>query len=230
MAERSEAMAVTDYTPADKILDSFLREYGININGRVGKWALVHKEYVFNLGVSSFVPDEDVLTEIGKRLDERILVWKRLDYDVANDIRGELCDEYVVEIDDQNKEGMVVAPRGGWWSKDNNGEGDESNIISREEWEEGEDKDGDASGSVDLVNDGGGTKDEDEETENDTVAMEEDDSDSGGALSLSLSSVSDEHASLSKMTVPDCPRAEGEASGGGSAGEREAEQAYHPSS
>ena len=45
---------------------------------------------------------------------------------MANDMRDKLRDEYVVEID-QNKEWMVVAPRGRRWLKDNNGEGDESN-------------------------------------------------------------------------------------------------------
>ncbi len=67
---------------------------------------------------------------------------KRWDFDMADDIRNKLWDKYVVEIDDQNKEWMVVAPRGGRWSKDDNGEGYESNIVSREECEEGEDKDG----------------------------------------------------------------------------------------
>ena len=119
-----------------------MREYGININDRPGKWALVHKEYAFNPNVSSFMPDEDVLTAIGFRLGKRILVRKCWDFYVADDIRNELCNEYVVEIDDQNKEWMVVAPRGGRWSKDKDGEGGESNIISREEWEEGEDKNG----------------------------------------------------------------------------------------
>ena len=119
-----------------------MREYGINIDDRPGKWALVHEEYAFNPDVLSFMPDEDVLAAIGKRLGERILTRKRWDFDVADDIRDELCNEYVVENDNQNKEWMVVAPRGGRWSKDNDGEGDESNIISREEWEEGEDKNG----------------------------------------------------------------------------------------
>jgi hypothetical protein len=107
---------------------------------------------------------------------------------------------------------MVVAPRGGRWSKDNDGKGDESNIVSREKWEEWEDEDSNASGSIDFVNGGGNTKDEEEETENDTVT-EDDDSNSGGASSSSSSNVSDEHASLSTMTVLGCPRVEGESFG-----------------
>ena len=144
-------------------------------------------------------------TTIGKRLGERILAPKRQDFDAVDNMRDKLRDEYVVEIDDQNKEWMVVAPRGGWWSKDKDGEGDESNIVSREEWEDGEAKDRDANGSVDFVNGGGGAKNKDKETENDAVMMEDDDSDSGGALLSSLSDLLDEHASLSTMTNPDCP-------------------------
>ena len=153
-------------------------------------------------------------TTIGKRLGERILAPKRQDFDAVDNMRDKLRDEYVVEIDDQNKDG----------------EGDESNIVSREEWEDGEAKDRDANGSVDFVNGGGGAKNKDKETENDAVMMEDDDSDSGGALLSSLSDLLDEHASLSTMTNPDCPRAEGEALGGRSAGEREEERAYCPSS
>ena len=82
--------------------------------------------YIFNPNVLSFVPDKDVLMAIGKRLGERILVQKQRDFDVANETCNKLRNKYVVEIDDQNKEWMVVAPRSGRWSKDDNGEGDEA--------------------------------------------------------------------------------------------------------
>jgi len=206
VAERSEAKAATDYARADEIYDSLSREYDINIDDRAGEWALKHEEYLFNSDMSSFVPDEDVIVAIGKKLGERILARKRRDFDLADDIRDELRDEYVVEIDDQNKEWMVVAPRGGMWSKDDDGGGDESNIVSREEWEAEEDEDGDASGGVDFVNGGGGggaAEDDDVEAENDMVTMEDGDIDSGGASSSSSSDMSDERASLSTMTVPE---------------------------
>ena len=61
VAERSEAKDATDHACADKIFDSLLRENSININNRVGKWALVHEEYAFNPNVPSFVPNKDVL-------------------------------------------------------------------------------------------------------------------------------------------------------------------------
>ena len=60
--------------------------------------------------------------------------------------------------------------------------------------------------------------------------MEDVDSNSSGASLSSLSNVSDEHASLSTMTVPGCLRVEREALGGRSAGEQEEERTYHPSS
>ena len=175
------------------------------------------------MAMGGVAADEDVLAAIKKRLGERILAQKRHDFNVADDTCDKLHNKYVVEIDNQNKEWMVVAPRGRGWSKNDNRERDESNIVSREEWEEGEDKDGDASGSVDFVNGGSGADNKDKETENDTVMMEDDDSNSDGTLSSSLSDMSDEHASPPMMTVPDCPRAEGEALGGGSTSEREEE-------
>ena len=105
---------------------------------------------------------------IRKRLGKRIVVRKCPDFDVADDICNELRDEYVLmEINNQNKEWMVVATRGRRWSKDDDGAGDESNTVSKEDYEEGENEDGDASGSVDFFNGGGGAKDKDKETEND---------------------------------------------------------------
>jgi hypothetical protein len=43
-------------------------------------------------------------TRTSLKLGERILVQKRRDCDVAEDICNELRDKYVVEINDQNKE------------------------------------------------------------------------------------------------------------------------------
>ena len=136
-----QGQGATDYACANKIFNSLSREYGINNNKRAGKWALVHKEYIFNPNVLSFVPDKDVLTAIGKRLGERILMQKQRDFDVANDTPNKLRNKYVVEIDDQNKEWMVVVLRGGRLLKDDDRKGDENNIVSREEWEEGKDED-----------------------------------------------------------------------------------------
>ena len=51
----------------------------------------------------------------GKRVGERILLQKHWDFAVADNIRAELCDKYVVEINNHNKEWMVMAPRGGRW-------------------------------------------------------------------------------------------------------------------
>jgi hypothetical protein len=79
-----------------------LREYGINIDNRADEWALVHEEYTFNIDVLSFVPNEDIIEAIGKRLGKRILARKCRDFDMANNICNKLCKEYMVEIDSQN--------------------------------------------------------------------------------------------------------------------------------
>ncbi len=187
VAERSEAKAVMDYDRADLIFDSLTREYEINIDDRAGEWALLHEEYVFNADMSSFVPDDDLRVVIGKKLGERILARKRRDFDLADDIRDELRDQYVVEIDDGNKEWMVVAPRGGRWSNDDDEGNDDGNIVSKEEWDEDEDGEVDASG-VDF----------------DEVSADEDEADiSVTKVENGDSDKSDEHASLSTMTVPE---------------------------
>ncbi len=55
-----------DYACIDKIFNLLLRKYGINIDNRAGKWALVHEEYIFNPNALSFVPNKDVIAAIGK--------------------------------------------------------------------------------------------------------------------------------------------------------------------
>jgi len=197
VAERSSAKSVMDYDRADEIFDSLTREYGVNIDDRAGEWALLHEEYVFSSDMSSFVPDEDVRAKIGEKLGERILARKRRDFVLADDIRDELRDEYVVEIDNGSKEWMVVAPRGGRWSNDGD-ESEDGNVVSKQEWDEEEDEEGDTS-SVDFVN--GSAHDDDAEIG--TMAMEDDDGNHGGASSSSSSDLSVDHASLSTMTVPE---------------------------
>lgn len=54
-------------------------------------------------------------------------------------IRDELREEYVVEIDDENKEWMIVSPRGAMWSNNGN-DGGRGNIVSKEEWDAEDDK------------------------------------------------------------------------------------------
>ncbi len=102
VAKRSKAKAATDYACADEIFNLLLREYGINIDNRAGNWALVHKE--FNPNVLSFVPNENVIMAIGKKLGKRILVRKRRDFDLAEKVHNELCNGYIMEIN--NKKGV----------------------------------------------------------------------------------------------------------------------------
>ncbi len=90
------------------------------------------------------MPDKHVITAIGKKLGKRILVWNCCNFNLADNISNELRDKYMVDIDNGSKESMVLVPRGRWWSNEDNEGGDESNIMSKEEGEEEEDKVGNA--------------------------------------------------------------------------------------
>jgi hypothetical protein len=139
VAERSVAKSIVDYDRADEIYAELTDKYNVNIDDRAGEWALLNEEYMFNKAESSFIPDESIIAAIGKRLGDRILARKRRDFDLADDIRDELRNDYVVEIDDGNKEWIIVSPRGAMWSNDDD---DGMNVVSKEEWD-AEDNDDD---------------------------------------------------------------------------------------
>jgi hypothetical protein len=140
VAERSVAKSIVDYDRADEIYAELTDKYNVNIDDRAGEWALLSEEYIFNKAESSFIPDESIIAAIGKRLGERILARKRRDFEMADAIRDELRNDYVVEIDDGNKEWIIVSPRGAMWSNDDDDDG--MNVVSKEEWD-AEDNDDD---------------------------------------------------------------------------------------
>jgi hypothetical protein len=136
VAERSVAKSIVDYDRADEIYAELTAKYNVNIDDRAGEWALLSEEYMFNEAESSFIPEETIIAAIGKRLGDRILARKRRDFDMADDIRDELRNDYVVEIDDGNKEWMIVSPRGAMWdTNDDNENGGGMNVVSKEEWD-----------------------------------------------------------------------------------------------
>ena len=136
VAERSVAKSIVDYDRADEIYAELTAKYNVNIDDRAGEWALLSEEYMFNEAESSFMPEETIIAAIGKRLGDRILARKRRDFDMADDIRDELRNDYVVEIDDGNKEWMIVSPRGAMWdANDDNENGGGMNFVSKEEWD-----------------------------------------------------------------------------------------------
>ena len=146
VAERSVAKSIVDYDRADEIYAELTARYNVNIDDRAGEWALLSEEYMFNKAESSFIPEETIIAAIGKRLGDRILARKRRDFDMADDIRDELRNDYVVEIDDGNKEWMIASPRGAMWdTNDDNENGGGMNVVSKEEWdaEDANDDDGD---------------------------------------------------------------------------------------
>jgi hypothetical protein len=53
-------------------------------------------------------------------LGKRILVWKRCNFDLADNLRDKLCTECVGKIDNGSKGLMTVALRGRRWSNNNN--------------------------------------------------------------------------------------------------------------
>ena len=52
--------------------------------------------YSTNSAESSFIPDETIIATIGKRSGGRILARKRQDFDMADDTRDELRNDYVL--------------------------------------------------------------------------------------------------------------------------------------
>jgi len=190
VAERSESKAVADYNRADEIFDQLQSEYNVNVDDKRAEWALLSEEYLLNEVDSSFVPDEDVQIKIGKLLGDRILARKCRDFDKADDIRDELREDYLVEIDDRSKDWVVVAPEGARWAGDEE-EGDD-NIVSKQEWNEEDDEDSDETADdsdVDAFMEEvlGSSEDKD------GVSIEEGDS----------SSASLDEASLMALTVPE---------------------------
>ena len=178
VAERSECKAVANYNRADEIFDTLQNQYNVNVDDKRSEWALLNEEYLLNTDETSFVPSEEIQAKIGELLGQRVLARKARDFNAADDIRDELRDDYVVEIDDRSKDYVIVAPEGAEWSDDddNDEEGGDINIVSKQEWDEEDD-------------------DDDEDDEDDEV-------DDDDEVEDASSSVLDETV-LSSMTVPE---------------------------
>ena len=198
VAERSEAKSTMDYDRADVIFDQLTNDYNVNIDDKSGEWALLHEEYQLNINESSFVPDEKVQAMIGKKLGDRILARKARNFDLADDIRDELLNEYVVEVDDRAKEWMVVSPRGGQWSLNDDDSDNETNIVSKQEWEEEDDVEDDG----EDVNINGWAEIADYDDDDDTAGVREGDIADRNTNDVPSSSSLSE-STLLAMTVPE---------------------------
>ncbi|KAL9181699.1 hypothetical protein ACHAXT_012042 [Thalassiosira profunda] len=184
VAERSEAKANVDYARADDIFARLQTEFNVNVDDRAGEWALLYEEYLLDEEGTSFVPDDDVQMEIGKRLGERILARKARDFGLADRIRDELERDYVVEIDDRSKEWVVVAPEGARWSEDEGDDGEMANVESKQEWEADDDE--------------GSFGDDDDEEDDDLPEDITIEADADAAPSSSL-----DESDLSELTIPE---------------------------
>ena len=187
VAERSEAKSVTDYNRADEIFATLQGKYNVNVDDKNGQWSLLHEEYLLSKEDTAMVPNDEMIKKIGTMLGERILARKSRNFQMADDIRDELRDDYMVEVDDQVKEWVVVSPEGGRWSDDEEvGEETDVNVESAEEWFS--EADVNASSEVDFDED----EDNDDESEDAATEITEAKADT---------EVLDE-STLSSLTVP----------------------------
>lgn len=144
VADRAEAKLAQDYDKADAIYAELGSKYNVNVDDRKGEWALRHEEYEMS-SYSSIVPDLEVIKTIGNKLADRIMARKNRDFDLADQIREELEDVYLVKIDDKKKEWRIVQPEGARWAEDED-EADEfagSNFVSKAEFDDDGDEEED---------------------------------------------------------------------------------------
>ena len=160
-------------------------KYSVNVDDRNAEWSLLSEEYILSPD-TALVPEEKVQIEIEKKLGERILARKARNFDLADDIREELLQDYMVDVDDRAKEWMVMEPEGGAWADDD----DETNIVSKEEWE--------SDGSVEEEEDDEGDVADDEVTAEEEEDDEEEEEEAVEPVQAAL-----DEADLSSMTVPE---------------------------
>eukprot|EP00577_Skeletonema_sp_RCC1716_P006963 CAMPEP_0113388356 /NCGR_PEP_ID=MMETSP0013_2-20120614/9039_1 /TAXON_ID=2843 ORGANISM="Skeletonema costatum, Strain 1716" /NCGR_SAMPLE_ID=MMETSP0013_2 /ASSEMBLY_ACC=CAM_ASM_000158 /LENGTH=560 /DNA_ID=CAMNT_0000271339 /DNA_START=128 /DNA_END=1810 /DNA_ORIENTATION=- /assembly_acc=CAM_ASM_000158 len=184
VAERSECKVEANYARADELVDMLTDKYSVNVDDRNAEWSLLSEEYVLSPD-TALVPEEKVQIEIEKKLGERILARKARNFDLADDIREELLQDYMVDVDDRAKEWMVMEPEGGAWADD---EDDETNIVSKEEWESDVSVEEEEDDEGDIADDEVTAEEEDEEVEEEAVEPVQ------AAL---------DEADLSSMTVPE---------------------------
>ncbi|KAL7467700.1 hypothetical protein ACHAXS_009251 [Conticribra weissflogii] len=178
--ERSEAKLNGDYARADEIFEELSDTYDVNVDDKKGEWALLYEEYLLAPD-TAFVPEEKVQIMIGKKLGERILARKSRDFGLADEIRDELLEEFLVEVDDRTKEWRILQPEGGRWADDEQ-DGD-INLMTKEEWDDNDDDDDnddyndddDDDGDDDMSFDENEDEDEDEDDEEHSDGIEKTD-------------------------------------------------------
>ena len=140
VAERAEAKVSQDYDTADRIFEELANVYNVNVDDRAGEWALRHEEYQMS-SYSALTPGEDVMKLIGQKLADRITARKNRDFELADQLRQELEEDYLVKIDDKKKEWRISQPEGARWAE-NEDDGDDEfgdlNFVSQKEFEDDE--------------------------------------------------------------------------------------------
>ncbi|KAL7540915.1 hypothetical protein ACHAXR_010475 [Thalassiosira sp. AJA248-18] len=72
----------------------------------------------------------DVALRIVTLLGERVQARKSRDFDLADNIRDDLRNDYMAEVDDWSKDWVVLASEGGSWVDDDD---DGLNVVSKQE-------------------------------------------------------------------------------------------------
>lgn len=105
--ERFDAKRSSDYETADAIRDELEEKYSVKIDDRSREWRVFSDKYVLSPEMSLNL-DEETITFIETKLQERLGFKKAQRYDEADSIRTELRESYGVTIDDRVREWRVV--------------------------------------------------------------------------------------------------------------------------
>ena len=101
---RNDAKRDKDFGKADRIRDKLRDEFAVSVDDRSREWFVVSDDYV----MSPVTPmDEELKLIILKKINERSIAKLNKDYDVADDIRDELYNEYNIYLDDRVREWRV---------------------------------------------------------------------------------------------------------------------------
>jgi len=101
LAERTDCKRDRDFAAADRIRDRLMSEYQIRVDDRTMEWHVVTNEYTHT--PSNHNLDDDALSYIREQVNQRAVAKLEKDYELADDIRDALMDQFAVNIDDRMK-------------------------------------------------------------------------------------------------------------------------------
>ena len=102
--ERNEAKKDREFGKADRIRDQLGDDYLVRVDDRSREWRVVSDEYIMS---PASAIDDETKAFIQKKIGERSVAKLQKNYDVADDIREELSNNYNVFLDDRVKEWSI---------------------------------------------------------------------------------------------------------------------------